>query len=329
MRSPAPSREGEAVRRRGILGALLLLALTGAGPARGSEASGPGGGASPGQPDSSAPTNPLRFGITSFYNPRIMYQKYQPLIDYLCEATGRRWEMVLSPTYLNTVDLLCRGRVDVAYLGPSIYLRARARCGAKPVVRLKAPADSAHRSLILVRQDSDIQSLAELKGKRFAFGAPLSASSHLVPRSMLLEAGLRPGEDLTCLYFDQHERAARAVLLGDADACGIRDLPAERFIGRGLRVLARSVTSLQFPLAVGPGAPPETARMLRQALITLPETLPAIRQRMETWDREISFGFSPGSDADFDPIRALSEEVFGAGYLDLGVDELRCSPGGR
>jgi phosphonate transport system substrate-binding protein len=258
-----------------------------------------------------------------------MYSKYQPLMDYLTEETGRSWNLVLSPSYENTVRLACTGQVDVAYLGPLIYLRAHERCSVEPVVRIRSQSDAGYRCVILVRQDGDIRSLTELAGKRFAFGAPLSASAHLVPRSMLLAAGLHPGRDLTCLYLDQHERAARAVLLGDADACGIRDVAGEKFIGQGLRVLATSDPVLQFPFVVTPGAPSETREMLVQALVEKPLLDAKLRHKIEGWDKELASGFSSCRDADFDPARALAILVFGPRYLERSEEELLCPTGGQ
>src|SRR3972149_5084515 len=84
-----------------------------------------------------APDKPIaRFAVVSFYNPRLMYLKYQPLIDYLTQHTPWRFELALSTSYRETVSRLCRGDVELAYLGPYTYLRAREQCGAKAILRL-------------------------------------------------------------------------------------------------------------------------------------------------------------------------------------------------
>ncbi|MBW1882485.1 MAG: phosphate/phosphite/phosphonate ABC transporter substrate-binding protein [Deltaproteobacteria bacterium] len=265
------------------------------------------------------------FGVVNFYYPRMMYLKYQPLVDYLSEHTGRSWELRVSTTYQQTVDELCAGRLTAAYLGPYTYVRARAACGAEPLIRLQTGGRDTYQSYILVRDDSPVRELAELEGKRFGFGSAMSTSSHLVPRAMLVEAGIDLGQDMQCLYLGHHQRALRAVLLGEVDACGVRDIVGKRFLERGLRILARSKPIPNFPIVVAPQTTDETRRELLRVLVELPATNPVIARRMTGWDEELAQGFVPSDDADYDSIRALAEEVFGAGALRLSEADLRCS----
>ncbi|HQT93890.1 MAG TPA: phosphate/phosphite/phosphonate ABC transporter substrate-binding protein [Thermoanaerobaculaceae bacterium] len=269
----------------------------------------------------------LRFGVVSFYNPRLMYIKYQPLVDYLSSATGQAWELVIGASYERTVEDLCAGRLAVAYLGPYSYARANAACGALPVVKLNTDGKSTYRSVIMVRKDSTISSLKELAGKRFGFGSPMSTSSHVMPRAMLEDAGLHPGADFTCRYYFHHERAARAVLLGEVDACGIRDIVGEKFTHRELRVLATSDGIPNFPFVVGPKSPPELREELLRALVTRPAVDPAVAATIRSWDEELAGGFVPATDADYAPVRLLAVRVFGPNALTLRENELECGPG--
>jgi len=272
-----------------------------------------------------AAEQPLRFGVVSFYNPRIMYLKYQPLIDYLSEQTGRPWELVISPSYSETVSALCEGRLSMAYLGPLTYVRAHARCGALPVVRLNTDGKSTYSSLIMVRRDSTVASLSDLSGKVVGFGSPLSTSSHLVPRAMLEDAGLTLGSDVSCIYYGHHDRAARAVLLGEVDACGIRDIVGQKFEQRGLRVLARSAPIPNFPLVLAPQVDEWLREPVIRALVVLPASDPAVSTRIAGWDEELAAGFAIGEDVDFDGIRELGTRVFGPYFLILPEERLRCS----
>jgi phosphonate transport system substrate-binding protein len=274
-------------------------------------------------------TAPLRFAVVSFYNPRLMYLKYQPLVDYLSLQTGRPWELVVSASYEPAVEQLCSGAVAAAYLGPFTYVRAHERCGAEPVVRLQTGGHATYRSFIMVRNDSGITSLSDLRGKRVGFGAPLSTSSHLVPRLMLANAGLVPGRDVACTYLFHHERAARAVLLGDVDACAVRDIVGDKFVQRGLRVLARSEPIPNFPFVVSPHSEGGVREGLLRALVTLPRGDRSIAQTMAGWDEELAAGFAPTSDAEYEPVRRVAVEVYGPRALVLPESELSCAVEGR
>lgn len=277
-------------------------------------------------PGAAAPViKPYRLGVVGFYNPRLMYLKYQPLVDYLTAKTSHPWELEISATYQGTVDALCRGDLTLAYLGPLTYVRAHAACGAVPIVRLETAGKATYRSYILVRVDSNIHSLQDLKGSSFGFGSPLSTSSHLVPRAMLEEAGLVVGKDVHCRYYNHHDRAARAVLMREVAACGIRDIVAARFVGRGLRILARSEPLPNFPLVVSSATPEPFRRVLIEALVGVPQRDPLARRQMAGWDEELAGGFALTSDAEFGAIRALAKRIFGPQALELPSRDLMCN----
>lgn len=272
-------------------------------------------------------SKPLRLGVVNFYNPRLMYIKYQPLVDYLSRQTGQVWELALANSYQSTVDDLCAGRLDVAYLGPFTYVRAHEQCGALPVVQLHSRGAATFRSSILVRNESAVHSIAELRGRAIGFGAPLSTSSHLVPRAMLERAGLRPGVDFACRYFDHHERAARAVLLGDVEACAVRDLVGDRFVQRGLRLLAQSDPVPNFPLVLAPGQRAKVRDDLIRALVDVPAEDARIRTVFAAWDEELAGGFTACQDGQFDGLRSLALKLFGPAALRLPESALTCGSG--
>lgn len=275
-----------------------------------------------------APEKPIaRFAVVSFYNPRLMYLKYQPLIDYLSQHTPWRFELALSTSYRETVSRLCRGDVQLAYLGPYTYLRAREQCGAKAILRLNSGGHEDYFSYIMVREDSPVRRLEDLRGQAFGFGAILSTSSHLMPRAMLLRAGVRPGLDVACRYYEHHERAARGVLMGEVQACGIRDLVGEQFKGRGLRVLARSEPMLNFPLSVHPQAPAALVAALTDALVALPRRDAAAARLIQGWDAELSGGFAPVAPDSYSGIVELAKFVFGPRAMSMSPDLLACEPG--
>lgn len=271
----------------------------------------------------------LRLGVVGFYNPRLMYLKYQPLADYLSRHTGEKWELEISTTYQGTVQALCEGRLALAYLGPFTYVRAHQACGVVPVVRLNTAGSDTYRSLIMVREDSPIRTVEQLMGKRVAFGAPLSVSSHLMPRAMIMAAGLDPGRDIDCLYFGHHDRAARAVLIGEADACGVRDIVGQRYAHRGLRIVATSDPIPNFPLVGAPGMAKSLREELIQVLVDLPWEDPKVAKEMSAWDVELSAGFARCCDGDFNPIRTLARKVFGEQALKTSGEDLCCGPRDR
>lgn len=306
--------------RTGVIASVVLVAAVGAMAALAT-------GEAP-TPTAVQPPQPLRLGAVGFYNPRLMYLKYQVLVDYLSDTTGLPWELEIATNYQETVDALCDSRLTLAYLGPFSYVRAHARCGAEPIARLQTGGRASYRSLVMVRTESPFRSLADLAGARFGFGAPLSTSSHLIPRAMLLDAGITTA-DISCRFYGHHERAARAVLLDEVDACGVRDVVGERFAERGMRVLATSDPIPNFPIVAAPDLSPERRRLIADALIERPRRDPAIAARIARWDPEIRDGFAPGADAEYESIRRLVARLLGPAGLVLDEDGLIAAAGCR
>ncbi len=278
---------------------------------------------------SPAPPPAPSLGFVSVYNPRLMFLKYQPVVDELTAATGRAWTLVIVPSYERLVQDLCSGKLACAYLGPFAYARAHAACGVVPAVKLATGGRPTYRGLILVRADSPLHSLKDLTGKRFGFGPPMSTASYLEVRAMLEDAGLHPGVDVACRHYAHHEEAARAVLLGEVDACGVRDIVGEKYAQRGLRILARTEEIPNFLLALGPGGDPALREELIRALVLLPGQEPGVAEKIRGWDEELAGGFLPASDAEYEAVRRLAMRLFGPSALTVPESRLECRPGRR
>ncbi len=273
---------------------------------------------------SPAPPPAPALGFVSVYNPRLMFLKYQPLVDYVSSSTGRPWEIVIVPTYGRIIQDLCSGKLTGALLGPFAYVRARAACPVQPLAKLASAGLPTYRGLILVRDESPVRTLRDLAGKSFGFGPPMSTAAYLEARAMLEDAGFRPGIDVSCRHYTHHEEAARAVLLGQVDACGVRDIVGEKYARRGLRILARSEEIPNFVLALAPGAGPALRAELLHALVLMPREDPAVEATIRGWDEELAGGFLPASDADYDPVRRLAARIFGPSALTSPEASLEC-----
>ncbi len=131
------------------------------------------------------------FGVIPKDNPRIAYEKFQPLMDYLSEKTPYRFELVLSKTYNETIFALGQGDIDMAFLGPLTYLHARAEYNAVSILKsITENGESFYRSVIVTKNDGQIRKLSDLEGKKFAFASMQSTSGNLIPRFLLAEDGI-------------------------------------------------------------------------------------------------------------------------------------------
>ena len=147
---------------------------------------------------------------------QVSIDQKKPLKDYLAAAIGQPVELVIPTNYNATVEALGNGSLDIAYLGGLTYLKAHQQYGVTPLVQ--RDSDLQFHSLFITQAGSSINSLADLKGKNFAFGDINSTSGHLMPYLALKNAGVDPDKDLKFRYSGSHPATAKAVEVGAVDA---------------------------------------------------------------------------------------------------------------
>ncbi len=261
-------------RRSSYWIALWALLLTACGRGDTPSVSGPppeppGGGAA------------LVLTVPPYDTPSRLAGRYQPLVEYLSERLGRTVRLHVATGYGEQVRRLVEGAVDLAYMGPTSYLRAHDRYGRDSAERVRLVAsESPYVGVIVVRRDSPIERVSDLRGRTFAFGAHPSLASHYMPRAMLLRQGIHLADLTDYAYLDRHERAVLAVLHGDYDAGGTTLGIARRYLDRepGLRIIEHSPPLPPLAVVARPGLPEALFREVQAALLEPdPQGIDAIR----------------------------------------------------
>ncbi|MDP2833458.1 MAG: PhnD/SsuA/transferrin family substrate-binding protein [Pseudomonadota bacterium] len=214
-----------------------------------------------------AATTPAVFVVHPYDTPSRLYARFRPLTLYLGGVLGRPMRLVIATTYGEQIEMIASGRADFAYLGPTPYVRARVRAKVEILAGEAEDGQAFYQSALVVREDSPIQRVADLAGKRLALGAEISLGSSLAPKMILAQAGLKRGDLAAVVHLDRHERVALAVLHGDFDAGGLRLDIARAYAPRGLRILVTSPPLPPHVIAASPGVSAEEAGRVRLALL--------------------------------------------------------------
>jgi phosphonate transport system substrate-binding protein len=201
---------------------------------------------------------------------------YQPLFDALARQTGLRFDLKVGQSYAMVVEAMCAGSADIAFVGPVAWLQAQRRGCAELLGVSVTNGASAYHAGFFVRQQSPLRSLADLKGRRVAFGDLNSASSFIYPVAMLIGAGVDPARDLAAVRLaGNHAASLSALMEGHVDAAALSFESWHRAVraqvpGAGtLRLLALSDAIPNPPLVMNTGLAPALKRRLRRALDTL------------------------------------------------------------
>src|SRR5437879_1389915 len=139
---------------------------------------------------SADPAKPLRVSMIPTTDPGKATREMQPLVDHLARSTGGEVQMTIPTNYAAVVEALVNDQVDIAHLGGFTYVQASKRAGVKPLVQRER--DREFHSLFVAQAGSPIKSLAELKGRSFAFVAAKSTSALLMPAYFMRRASAVP-----------------------------------------------------------------------------------------------------------------------------------------
>lgn len=250
------------------------------------------------------------FGVISRYNPRIMFEEYQPIMDYLTRETPYKFELKLGKTYEDAVEYLHNGDVQVASLGAVTYLESHALYNAVPILRpLNRYGKPTYQSLVVVREESPFKKLSDLKGHTFAFASIHSTSGNLIPRYYLAQAGIHLKDLKKFENLKHHDSVAKAVLTGEFEAGAVKDIIAYKYLDKGLRILYASDPIPSVPLVVRKDFDPQLVAAIKNALLKIDPNNPEMKKELRRWNAEFQHGFVETSDKDYVGIRTLLNEI--------------------
>jgi len=220
----------------------------------------------------------LKFGFTPVLSEVEMREEFQPLIDYMTKSTGIEVTLYIAKSYGDLRDQMEAGKVDIGSFSPFAYVDAVTGGKIKIIAQSILDYSAFYKGLIITRKDSGITGLADLKGKRFAFVDPKSASGYVYPRAMLIEKGFDPDKFFKeTLFSGGHDKVILAVLDGKVDAGAIYDGALAIAKGKGLKTEDLITVASTDPIphdaiVVRSDMDDATTRKIQKALIDLEKT---------------------------------------------------------
>jgi len=172
----------------------------------------------------------VKLGVYTSDKPSTMYIKFKPIVDYLSkDLSGRlnkdiKVELKIYKTYQQAQDALIAGEYDFARFGPASYIIVKQKNPAvKLLVMENKKGKKRFNGVIITTTNSQIKSLADLKGKTFAFGNEDSTIGRYLAQNELLKDGIK-GQDLQSFKFlGRHDTVFKAVSLGDFAAGSVKE----------------------------------------------------------------------------------------------------------
>jgi phosphonate transport system substrate-binding protein len=204
---------------------------------------------------------PWVFGVLNQQSAARTAERWNPVLNYLSDTTGQRFELRMGATVKNTNAMMGRGEFDFAFTNHNF--RREFDGVYRVIARLSGPPIYG---VIAVNADSAITQLHQLKGRRIAFPSREAFAAYAVPVQALLEAKV----SVIPVMAGNQDGALAQLKAQQVDAVGVNSRFLTQFAARhGLsyREIFTSPGYADLPVIAHPRVNERAANAVRQALI--------------------------------------------------------------
>jgi len=194
-----------------------------------------------------------------------IYTTWSPLLQRVGQEAGLCFELRVSPTIPEFEQKLLKGEPEFVFLNPYHAVLAYQKKKYQPLL---ADSEDLLTGILVVRADSPIKSLDELKGKNVSFPAPNAFAASLLIRAELAKKKI----DINPVFVKTHSNVYRSVIGKDALAGGgvnntlDNEAPEVR---QQLRVLFETPAYTPHPVATHPSVPAAVRERFLKAMLKL------------------------------------------------------------
>ena len=298
---------------KGIMGVMLAVALTGCASGNSK------------QEDAAKEKLVVQFVPTN--NDGTMEAKAKPFAEYLSKKLDRQVDVTLATDYSTIVEAMASGQVDIGIMPPAAYVQAKDMDAAEAILTsqvgdydqetglpLEGQLTNTFKGEILVRADSGLNELTDLKGKKIATLSPNSASGYIYPVAEMKDAGVDPTTEATLTTVNDIPSEITAVLNGQMDAAfvfeGARNVFASSFadndLFKELKVLY--LTEGDIPndaIAVQPKMDDALKKEIKDVFLNMKDDEEGA-EAMSLWGHQ---GYEEAADSAYDTIREYTEKA--------------------
>jgi len=235
--------------------------------------------------------------------------EWGPFKAALEAVTGETFEFFPVSSRTAAAEALRGETVDFVITGPAEYIVINTLTAATPLIGFGRPD---YRCAIIVRADSGIDSMGDLKGETVAFGDIGSTSNMLCPMQLMADYGVDPVNDIERVHTARNI-AHEALKAGDVAAIGINEgswissaRDEDTSVPYGFfRVLARSGDLPNDMIMAGAHVPAEVQTAVRDAIIANKADIITAITTHEENDKYVGMDLVTIEDANYDIVRSM------------------------
>lgn len=258
--------------------------------------------------------NPIKMAMVPSLDTQKLVVSGEKLTQLMEKETGLKYEISVPTSYTAVITAMGAGTVDIGWLSPIPYIIAHDKYGVKVILKTVRKGSTDYYSFIIARSDSGIKKLADLKGKKFAYGDPVSTSGAIYPKHLIRTSGYDPDTFFSdVIYAGAHDRVVMAVYNKQVDAGAIYGQPGDDARNRVMTalpdvlsktsVIAQSIPIPNDTVSLRKGLPPAIEKKILNGLLAVSKSAEGRKILYEVGSID---GFAPAKDKDYDSVRAVA-----------------------
>lgn len=246
----------------------------------------------------------LNFGLIPTESSSNITERYDNLSKHLEKKLGIPVKMQTATDYAGVIAAMQFKHIDLAYFGPKSYVEAAQRANAEAfVMEIAEDGSKGYHGVIITKSDSPLKSVADGKGKTWAFTDPNSTSGTLVPTVYFVKTlKIEPEKHFSqVIYSGSHEASILAVKSGKVDMASTNDLDLQRGsgkqwdAGKDFKIIWTSELIPGSPMAYRKDLPDTLKKALAEAFVSYTDTEGLKKLKLK--------GYEATTDAAYNPIR--------------------------
>lgn len=286
-----------------VISSLLLAALLVSGCAK-QNTSAPLGSAE----------NPIKMALVPSLDTKKLIASGEKLSSLLEKETGLKYKISVPTSYAAVISAMGAGTVDVGWLSPLPYVIAHDKYDTEVILTTVRNNSTKYYSFIIARNDTGINKLSDLKGKRFAYGDPVSTSGSIYPKHLIRASGYNPDTFFSnVIYAGAHDKVVMAVYSKQVDGGaiygGVVSDAREKVVGtikdlmEKTHVIAKSIEIPNDTVSVRKGLPADIVKKVKDGLLKIAKSDEGKISVMSLYGID---GFVPAKDSDYDSVRKVA-----------------------
>lgn len=259
---------------------------------------------------------PLRLGIFPRRNVKLTYKLFTPLAQYLSEQLNRDVILETAKSFSVFWGKVKQGRYDIVHFNQYHYIVSHENYGYDVIAANKELGKAEISGALIVRKDSGIEQISDLKDKTILFGGGKRAMQSYISATWLLRKGGLQANDYIEKFAINPPNTIISTYFKRADASGSGDgvmrlgNVQKRIDITQLKILAKTKPMIHLPWAVKSQLSIELRAKIKDILINLDKST----KGLQVLKKSKLDALVPATDSDFNDHRKIITDIYGNDY---------------